>query len=209
MSTTRFFAISLLAALSFSVSGFGASAQTPPATAPQDAAKSTGNPKVALQTSMGKIVLELYQDAAPKTVASFLAYVDSGFYDGLIFHRVIDGFMIQGGGFTPDMKQKPPSSPPVPNEANNGLRNERGTVAMARTNQPHSATCQFFINAVDNAPLDHKNETPQGWGYAVFARVIEGMNVVDQISKVPTTRFGGASDVPVEPVIIVKASRAH
>ena len=165
--------------------------------------------KVRLATSAGDVVVELDREKAPKTVDNFLQYVRAGHYDGTIFHRVIDGFMIQGGGFTPDMKQKPPTNPPVPNEANNGLRNERGTVAMARTNQPHSATCQFFINSVDNAPLDHKNETPQGWGYAVFARVIEGMNVVDEISKVPTTRFGGASDVPVQPVTIVKASRAQ
>jgi cyclophilin family peptidyl-prolyl cis-trans isomerase len=160
------------------------------------------NPRVALETSKGKIVLELYADKAPETVKNFLAYVDAGFYDGTIFHRVIPGFMIQGGGFTADMKQKRPQKP-IRNEADNGLRNELGTIAMARTQNPHSATAQFFINTVDNDHLNHKSKSTQGWGYAVFGRVVEGMAVVDAISGVKT----GARDVPTEAVVITRAKR--
>ena len=166
----------------------------------------TGVLKVALETSKGKIVIQLFPDKAPTTVANFMSYVDAGFYNGTVFHRVIDGFMIQGGGFTADLAQKTPNAP-IKNEADNGLKNDRGTVAMARTMQVDSATAQFFINTVDNAPLNHTTKTPQGWGYAVFAKVIEGMNVVDAISKVPTTRKGGAADTPIEPVVIQKAYR--
>jgi cyclophilin family peptidyl-prolyl cis-trans isomerase len=164
------------------------------------------HPRVALDTSKGRIVLELYEDKAPKTVANFLQYVKSGHYDGVIFHRVIDGFMIQGGGFTADMTQKP-TKPPIQNEADNGLTNDRGTIAMARTQDPNSASAQFFINLVDNASLNHRGKSLQGWGYAVFGKVVEGMEVVDQIAKVRTgNRGGGHQNVPVEPVTIKKAT---
>jgi peptidyl-prolyl cis-trans isomerase B (cyclophilin B) len=160
-------------------------------------------PQVTIETSLGKIVLELYPDKAPKTVDNFLGYVKSGHYNGTIFHRVIPNFMIQGGGFTPEMKQKP-TGKPIVNEADHGLKNARGTIAMARTQDPHSATGQFFINTVDNGYLNHKSKTPSGWGYAVFGRVIEGMAVVDNISKVKTGTKGMSRNVPVEPVVINK-----
>jgi len=161
----------------------------------------TTNPIVLMKTSMGDIKLELYPQKAPKTVANFLSYVEDGFYDGTIFHRVIGNFMIQGGGFTPDTKQKE-TKPPIVNEAGNGLRNLRGTIAMARTSDVNSATSQFFINVADNPNLDHKDETPREFGYAVFGKVIEGMDVVDKIKEVKTTTKGYYEDVPVEPVII-------
>jgi peptidyl-prolyl cis-trans isomerase B (cyclophilin B) len=161
-------------------------------------------PQVTLETSYGDIVIQLDAAAAPKTVANFLGYVNSGFYDGTIFHRVIQKFMIQGGGFTPDMTQKA-TKPPIPNEAYNGLLNLRGTIAMARTGDPHSATAQFFINTVDNPFLNHRSKTPDEWGYCVFGKVIRGMDVVDSIAKTPTTRQGMYSDVPFGPVIIKKA----
>ena len=169
--------------------------------------KPAPNPKVVLDTSKGRIVLELYLQKAPETVVNFLSYVDAKFYDGTIFHRVIPGFMIQGGGFTADMQRKPGKGP-IKNEADKGLRNDRGTIAMARTGDPHSATAQFFINAVNNDFLNHKAKTQQGWGYAAFGRVIEGMDVVDAISAVKTTRQGMYRDVPVEPVVIRSATRA-
>lgn len=162
-------------------------------------------PQVTLETSKGKIVLELFPDKAPLTVENFISYVKSGFYDGTIFHRVIKGFMIQGGGLTPAMDNKP-TKPPVQNEADNGLKNERSTIAMARTNDPHSATAQFFINLVNNEFLNHKGKNPQGWGYAVFGKVTEGMDVVDSIAKVQTGTKGQFGDVPVEPVMIQKAT---
>ena len=165
----------------------------------------TTSPRVALDTSKGRIVLELYPDKAPKTVANFLQYVKSGHYNGVVFHRVIDGFMIQTGGFTADMTQKP-TKPPVQNEADNLLSNDRGTIAMARTSDPNSASAQFFINTVNNASLNHRGKTPQGWGYTVFGKVVEGMDVVDQISKVRTGVKSGMQDVPVEPVVIQKAT---
>ena len=164
------------------------------------------HPKVVLETSKGKIVVELYEDKAPQTVANFLAYVDAGFYDGTIFHRVIPGFMIQGGGFTVEMEQKE-TRPPIQNEADNGLHNERGTIAMARTPDPHSATAQFFINLVDNDFLNHKSKSAQNWGYAVFGRVVEGIDVVDEISRTKTGSRGMHRDVPIEPVVIVSAKR--
>lgn len=163
------------------------------------------NPKVHIETNKGTLVLELYPDKAPETVENFLGYVREGFYDGTIFHRVIPGFMIQGGGFTPDMEQKPTRAP-IPNEADNGLSNERGTIAMARTPDPHSATAQFFINVVDNDFLDFKSETPQGWGYCVFGRVVEGMETADAIVAVPTGRRGMHQDVPLEPVVMEKVT---
>lgn len=159
------------------------------------------NPKVEMNTSKGRIVLELYAEKAPATVANFLAYVEAGFYDGTIFHRVIPGFMIQGGGFAPDMGQKPTRAP-VKNEADNGLKNERGSIAMARTRDPHSATAQFFINVVDNDFLNHSAKTERGWGYTVFGKVISGMEVVDAITAVPTGNRGRFRNVPTEPVMI-------
>lgn len=163
------------------------------------------NPQVELETNKGAIVLELYPEKAPKTVDNFLRYVRWGQYEGTIFHRVIPEFMIQGGGLTPDMKQKL-TELAVENEADNGLKNDRGTVAMARTQDPHSATSQFFINVKDNAFLNHKSKTPQGWGYTVFGKVVKGMDVVDAISKVKTGTKAGMSDVPLEDVVIIRAS---
>jgi peptidyl-prolyl cis-trans isomerase B (cyclophilin B) len=157
--------------------------------------------KVRMKTTMGEIVLETEDDKAPETAANFLTYVKEGFYDGTIFHRVIDGFMIQGGGFEENMTQKKTHAP-IKNEADNGLGNVTGTVAMARTSKPHSATAQFFINVNDNPFLDFRSATDDGWGYCVFGRVVEGMDVVERIKKVPTTRRAGHSDVPVDTVII-------
>lgn len=165
-------------------------------------------PKVALETNKGRIVLQMNTDAAPETVANFLRYVDAGFYDNTIFHRVIPGFMVQGGGFDVDMHQKPTEAA-IKNEADNGLKNKIGTVAMARTPDPHSATAQFFINVSDNSFLDHTSKTPQGWGYTVFGSVIEGMSVVDDIVAVKTGRVGMHQDVPLQPVVIKSAARVE
>ena len=159
---------------------------------------------VRLETSMGEIVLELDEEKAPKTTANFLDYVNAGHYDGTIFHRVIDGFMIQGGGMTTEMQEKP-TGKPIENEADNGLANDAYTVAMARTMDPHSATAQFFINVKNNDFLNHTAQTPQGWGYAVFGKVTEGQGVVNNIKAVDTGRKGMHDDVPVEPVSIIKA----
>ncbi|HSW53199.1 MAG TPA: peptidylprolyl isomerase [Sulfuricaulis sp.] len=159
---------------------------------------------IHMKTNFGTIVLELNPDKAPKTVANFLAYAKDGFYDGTLFHRVIDKFVIQGGGFGPGMTQKM-TRPPIENEANNGLRNDKYTVAMARTSDPHSASAQFFINVADNAFLNHSAPTAQGWGYCVFGRVTEGMDVVDRIKAVATGRSGMHSDVPREDVLIERA----
>ena len=163
-------------------------------------------PSVILVTTMGEIVIELEPDKAPASVENFLKYVDGGFYDGTIFHRVIKQFMIQGGGFTEDMTKKKTRGG-VPNEADNGLSNARGTVAMARTGDPHSATAQFFINTADNKALDHKAKTAQEWGYTVFGKVVEGMDVVDDIESVKTSSKGSFRDVPAEPVIIIEAKQ--
>jgi peptidyl-prolyl cis-trans isomerase B (cyclophilin B) len=159
---------------------------------------------IKLTTNHGVISLELNAEKAPKTVANFLAYVEAGHYNNTVFHRVIKNFMIQGGGMEPGMNQKPCKAP-IENEATNGLKNKRGTVAMARTNDPHSATAQFFINTVDNDFLDFKSPTGQGWGYCVFGEVVEGMDVVDKIRGVRTGNKGFHQDVPVEDVIIEKA----
>jgi peptidyl-prolyl cis-trans isomerase B (cyclophilin B) len=159
---------------------------------------------VRLHTNLGVIGIELDDKRAPETVKNFLGYVESGFYTNTVFHRVIDGFMIQGGGFEPGMKQKQTRAP-VKNEAGNGLKNERYTVAMARTNDPHSASSQFFINVKDNAFLNHSAPSPEGWGYCVFGKVVEGQDVVDKIKGVRTGKRGFHSDVPVEDVIIEKA----
>ncbi len=164
------------------------------------------NPRVVLDTSEGKIVLELYMEKAPDTVQNFLGYIDAKFYDGTIFHRVIPNFMIQGGGFTADMKKKS-SRAPIKNEADSGLNNDRYTIVMARTGDPHSATAQFFINTAKNDFLNFKNKTEQGWGYAVFGKVVEGMDTVDVISAVKTTTRGPYGDVPVKPVVIKSAGR--
>jgi len=158
---------------------------------------------VKLHTNYGVITLTLFADKAPQTVANFLEYVKDGFYDNTIFHRVIDGFMIQGGGFGVGMEQKPTKAT-VKNEANNGLVNNTGTVAMARTNEPHSATAQFFINIKDNSFLNFRSETPDGWGYCVFAEVSDGMDVVNKIKAVNTGTSGYHQDVPVEDVVIQK-----
>ncbi len=166
------------------------------------AALASEKPHVLVETNLGSFELELFPDQAPKSVANFLEYVNSGFYNGTVFHRVIDGFMIQGGGFTPDYERKPTNASIV-NEADNGLKNQRGTIAMARTMEPHSATAQFFINVKDNDFLDHTSKTPRGWGYAVFGKVIKGMDVVDKIRKVKTGPGGVfPQDVPQEAVII-------
>lgn len=163
----------------------------------------TANPEVVLSTTKGDIVIELYADKAPKTVENFLAYVRSGFYDGTIFHRVIPGFVIQGGGLTADLHRKD-TRPPIVNEADNGLRNLRGTLSMARTSDPNSATSQFFVNLVDNRSLDQP--AGGGWGYAVFGKVTKGMDVVDAIAGVPTGDKGSYQDVPMEPIAITKAT---
>ena len=168
------------------------------------------NPTVRLETTAGPVTVELFEKDAPKTVANFLQYVDSGFYDGTLFHRVIKGFMIQGGGFDKDGQRKATQAP-IQNEADNGLSNRRGTLAMARTGNPHSATAQFFINLVDNRNLDFSGKNQRGWGYAVFGKVTEGMNVVDNIARERTTsqRLSGmmARDVPAVPILITKAYR--
>jgi peptidyl-prolyl cis-trans isomerase B (cyclophilin B) len=158
---------------------------------------------IHMQTNHGTIILELYEDKAPKTVANFLTYARAGFYDGTIFHRVINNFMIQGGGFGPSMAQKV-GRPPIENEAKNGLRNERGTIAMARTSDPHSASSQFFINLVNNDFLNHTAPTPSGWGYCVFGKVVDGLRVVETIGGLPTGSKLGFKDVPVSDVIIEK-----
>jgi len=159
------------------------------------------NPMVLMSTSLGDVKIELDAEKAPVSVQNFLAYVNDRFYDGTVFHRVIPNFMIQGGGFDAAMQQKPTKAP-IKNEAGNGLKNLTGTLAMARTNVVDSATAQFFINVKDNAFLDHKNETPAGFGYAVFGKVVDGMDVVRKIEQVQTANKGGHENVPVEPVVI-------
>lgn len=159
---------------------------------------------IRLQTNLGDIRIKLNPAKAPETCSNFLRYVEQGFYDGTIFHRVIKGFMIQGGGFTADMRQKPTGSP-VKNEADNRLDNKTGSIAMARTSDPHSATAQFFINVADNDFLNHKSPTPSGWGYCVFGEVVEGMDVVHSIAKTRTGNHGMHQDVPETPVVIQKA----
>ncbi len=162
------------------------------------------SPRVVLETSKGNFVIALDAENAPISTENFLGYVEAGYYEGTVFHRVIDGFMVQGGGFTQEMVQKETRGT-IQNEADNGVKNKRGTVAMARRPDPHSATAQFFVNTADNSFLDHKNKSDQGWGYTVFGEVVEGMDVVDTIAKVKTGRHGSMGDVPTEPVIIQKA----
>jgi peptidyl-prolyl cis-trans isomerase B (cyclophilin B) len=165
----------------------------------------TENPTVKIETSKGDLVLELYADKAPKTVENFLAYVKDGFFDGTIFHRVIPNFMIQGGGFTEDMQEKP-NKDSIENEADNGLKNEVGTLAMARTSDPHSATSQFFINVKDNDFLNYSGQTQQGWGYCVFGKITEGMDIVQAMEKVETGNSGMHQDVPKEAIKMIKVS---
>ena len=167
----------------------------------------TDNPVVLLETTKGQIKIELDMQNAPNSSENFLAYVDDGYFVGTTFHRVIPNFMVQGGGLTEDMVDKPSKRAPIANEANNGLKNDRGTLAMARTSEPHSATSQFFINHSDNAFLNFTSESMQGWGYAVFGKVVEGMDVVDAIAQVPTGHKGGHQNVPLEPITITGASR--
>jgi cyclophilin family peptidyl-prolyl cis-trans isomerase len=171
--------------------------QAPGAVKPIDPA----NPVVVLETTLGNIVIELRQDRAPVSVQNFLAYAKAGHYDGTIFHRVLKGFMVQGGGYTPDLQEKP-TRPPIRNEATNGLRNLRGTVAMARAGAVRSATAEFFINVEDNSQLNHRGLMPHDYGYAVFGRVLEGMDVVDRIAAVPVRPQGQHEAVPVTPVLI-------
>jgi peptidyl-prolyl cis-trans isomerase B (cyclophilin B) len=159
---------------------------------------------IRMHTTLGDIDIELDYDKAPKSAVNFEQYVKDGHFDGTLFHRVIDGFMIQGGGMLPDMSQKP-TRDPIENEANNGLKNVTGSIAMARTNDPHSATSQFFINVADNAFLDHTAPTPQGWGYCVFGKVVDGMDVVNKIKGVSTTSRAGHQDVPADDIVIEKA----
>ena len=161
------------------------------------------NPRVLMETSHGAMIIELYPEDAPETVENFLAYVKSGFYEGTVFHRVIRDFMIQGGGFDENMKQKP-TLKPIQNEADNGLQNKIGTIAMARTSDPHSATAQFFINVANNSSLDFREKTTRAYGYTVFGRVVEGMRTVNEIRNMPTGRKMGHQDVPLQPVVIQK-----
>ena len=169
--------------------------------------ETTDNPRVLIETTMGNITIELDAKNAPNSSANFLAYVEDGYFVDTIFHRVIPNFMIQGGGITADMQDKPGIHAPIENEANNGLKNDRGTLAMARTGDPHSATSQFFINHSDNAFLNFKSESSQGWGYAVFGKVTDGMDVIDAMAKVETGNKGGHQDVPVAIIAITGVSR--
>ena len=194
-------------AISLAAPAFAGAPPAKPATPAAPAAAKTNNPVVIITTSMGTVKAELFQDKAPITVKNFLDYVDAKFYDGTIFHRVINNFMIQGGGFDANMSQKP-TKETIKNEAANGLKNTVGTLAMARTAIPDSATAQFFINVKDNAFLDFRDPSPQGIGYAVFGKVIEGMDVVDKIKAVPTGMKNGMGDVPTAPVTITSIRRA-
>ncbi|VAW45450.1 Peptidyl-prolyl cis-trans isomerase PpiB [hydrothermal vent metagenome] len=199
MTRRLFLALKLsLLALFFSTSIFAEPETTDKAPAPQ------ASPQVLFETNVGTFIIELYPDKAPDTVKNFLTYVNDGFYDGTIFHRVIPNFMVQGGGFTADM-QKKTTRASITNEADNGLRNTVGTVAMARTNDPHSATAQFFINVAKNSFLDYREKTSRAWGYAVFGRVIKGMKTVNKIRSTPTGSTKGMIDVPQKTITIIKA----
>lgn len=188
-------------ALFLGVAGCGASEPGKQTVSTDPAPGQPPNPRVLIETGKGDITVELFPGNAPLTVRNFLDYANAGFYDGLIFHRVIPGFMIQGGGMAPDMAEKP-ARDPVRNEADNGLKNLRGTLAMARTMEPHSAASQFFINVADNYALNHRGQSVEGWGYAVFGKVVDGMDVVDAIVAVPRGRAGPHDDVPREPVVM-------
>jgi cyclophilin family peptidyl-prolyl cis-trans isomerase len=200
LSTTLF-----LGTLLLGISGCGASEPGKQTVSTAPAAGQPANPRVLIQTSKGNITIELFPRNAPTSTANFLNYVKSGYYNGTVFHRVIPGFMIQGGGMTPDMMEKPHGAP-ILNEADNGLKNLRGTLAMARTGDPHSATSQFFINVADNYALNHRGKSIEGWGYAVFGQVVDGMDVADAIVAVPRGRRGPYDDVPNEPVVMKRVS---
>jgi len=192
-------------AMMLGVAGCGASEPGVQTVSTTPAAGQPTNPRVLIETSKGNITLELFARNAPVSVENFIGYVKAGSYDGLVFHRVIPDFMIQGGGMLPDMSEKPKGTP-IKNEANNGLKNLRGTLAMARTGEPHSATSQFFINVADNHALNHQGESFEGWGYAVFGKVTAGMDVVDAIAAVPRGDRGMHQDVPREPVVMKRVS---
>lgn len=204
---TRFSAFLAILALgaAFSTSGCGAKEPGKQTVSTQPAPGQAANPKVLIETSKGNMTIELFANQAPVSTANFLKQVESGFYNGTIFHRVIPGFMIQGGGMLPDMTEKERNEP-IRNEANNGLKNLRSTLSMARTMEPHSATTQFFINVSDNYALNHRGESIEGWGYAVFGQVISGMEVADAIVAVQRGRVGPHDDVPLEPVVMKKVS---
>src|SRR5512135_1393588 len=195
----------LIGALLLGVSGCSAQEPATQTVSTEPAAGQPPNPRVLIETSKGNITVELFPRNAPRSTANFLSYVKSGFYDGTIFHRVIPGFMIQGGGMTPDMADKPKGAS-IPDEADNGLKNLRGTLAMARMDAPDSATSQFFINVADNAFLDHRGKSYDTWGYAVFGQVVSGMDVVDAIVAVPRGDRGPYQDVPVEPVVMKRVT---
>jgi len=184
-------------------------ATTEQATDTKDSGDKMSNPIIKMETSKGTMMIELDAEKAPNSSANFVEYVKDGFYDGVIFHRVIPNFMVQGGGMNPDMSEKANKKAPIKNEANNGLKNDRGTLAMARTNDPHSASSQFFINLKDNDFLNHTSESQAGWGYAVFGKVTEGLETIDEIAKVQTGNKGPHGDVPVEEVTIIKATIAE
>ncbi len=200
-----FYATLFLGALMSGATGCGASEPGAQTVSTAPAAGQPANPRVLIETGKGNITLELFPRNAPQSAANFLNYAKSGFYDGLVFHRVIPGFMIQGGGMTPDMAKKP-NGEPIRNEADNGLKNLRGTLAMARTGDPHSATSQFFINVADNYALNHRGQSVAGWGYAVFGQVVGGMEVVDAIVAVPRGSRGPHDDVPLEAVVMQRVS---
>ncbi len=195
----------LIGALMLGISGCGASEPGKQTVSTAPAAGQPANPRVLIETSKGNITVEVFPVQAPQSAGNFLNYVKTGFYDGVVFHRVIPGFMVQTGGMTPDMAEKPKNAP-IQNEADNGLKNLRGTLAMARTGEPHSASSQFFINVADNAFLNHRGKSFEGWGYAVFGQVVDGMKVVDAIVAVQTGNRGPHGDVPVEPILIKRAS---
>lgn len=199
------FLVAMVLGAAFSTTGCGAKEPGKQTVSSQPALGQPANPKVLIETSMGNITVELFAGNAPVSTANFLKYVNSGFYNGTIFHRVIPGFMIQGGGMLPDMTEKARGEQ-IRNEANNGLKNLRGTLAMARTGEPHSATSQFFINVSDNYALNHRGESIQGWGYAVFGQVVSGMEVADAIVAVQRGNVGPHGDVPLEPVVMKKVS---
>ena len=194
-----------IGALMLGISGCNASEPGKQTASTAPAAGQPANPRVLIETSKGNITVEVFPGQAPQSAGNFINYVKTGFYDGLAFHRVIPGFMVQTGGMTPDMTEKPKNAP-IQNEADNGLKNLRGTLAMARTGEPHSASSQFFINVADSAFLNHRGKSFEGWGYAVFGQVIDGMDVVDAIVSVPRGNRGPHGDVPVEPIVMKRVT---
>jgi len=205
MTRISTFLSTLLLGATLATTGCGAKEPGKQTVSTEPAAGQPANPRVLIETSKGNITVELFASKAPVSVENFLSHVKTGFYDGTVFHRVIPGFMIQGGGMLPDMTEKSRGAP-IKNEANNGLKNLRGTQAMARTGEPHSATSQFFINVADNYFLNHRGESFEGWGYAVFGQVLSGMEVVDAIVAVPRGDRGMHQDVPIEPVVMTKVT---